>query len=359
MTFKKLKIAQVAPLWFSIPPEKYGGIEWIVYSLCEELTKKGHDVTLFASGDSKVPCKLVSVYPRGVLKDGVSWRDKTYDMLNLSEAFSRASEFDIIHSHIDLWELYFPRFIKTPCLHTIHNPLYSKNERDSRLFIFEKFKNNNFVLISKAQKKLSRVKLNATVIYNGIRLQEFKFNPKPQNHIVWAARIDKHKGIENAIEAAKKVNVKLILAGRLDPLQREYFENNIRPHLGEQIQYFGEYSREQKSDFLGCARALLYPIEWEEPFGLIMAEAMACGTPVIAFDRGSVREIVKQGKTGFVVKSLDKKGNININGLAKAIKKISQIDRRACRAWVEENFTSEKMVENYEKVYQKIIEMNS
>ena len=345
---KKLKICQVAPLWFSIPPEKYGGIEWIVYHLCEGLTKKGHKVTLFASGDSKVPCKLVPVYPCSLVADGISWYDQTYNLLNLTTAFKRASEFDIIHTHIDLWEVYFPQLVKTPCLHTIHNPLYSSAKKDSRLFIFEHFKNNNFVAISNSQRKFSRVKLSfAATIYNGIGIEEFKFNPKPKDHFVWCARIDKYKGIENAIEIAERADIKLILAGRLDPTQKEYFEKNIKPHLGRQIKYIGEYPTEEKSNFFGQAKALLYPIEWHEPFGLNMAESMACGTPVIAFDRGSAREVIKDGKTGFVVK--------DIKEAVEAVKNIDKIKREDCRKWVEKKFTAEKMVSDYEKLYYKLL----
>jgi len=348
---KKLKIAQVAPLWFSIPPKKYGGIEWIVYNLCEGLTKKGHKVTLFATGDSNVPCKLVPVYPRSLIKDKISWQDNTYNMMNLNKAFSRASEFDIIHTHIDLWEMFFPSLVKTPCVHTIHNPLYSSAKVDSRLYIFEKYKKNNFALISKSQKKLSRVKLSsATVIYNGIRIEEFKFNPQPKDHFVWAARVDKYKGIENAIEIAEKANVKLVLAGRLDPSQQGYFNQKIKPHLGEKIKFIGEYGRGQKSDFFGQAKALLYPIEWEEPFGLNMAEAQACGTPVIAFNHGSVPEVVKDKKTGYVVN--------NIQEAVEAVKNIDKIKREDCRKWVEDNFTTETMTLAYEKLYYKLIEKN-
>ncbi len=345
---KKLHIAQIAPLWFPIPPQKYGGIEWIVYHLCQGLKKRGHQVTLFASGDSRVPCKLISVYPKSLIKAGISWRDQTYNILNLSEAFKRAGQFDIIHTHIDLWETYFPQLVKTPVVHTIHNPLYSSAKIDSRLFILEHFKKNNYVAISNAQRKLSRAKLNfVATVYNGVDLKDFKFNPKGGDHFVWAARIDKYKGIENAIVVAKKAGIKLLLAGRLDPAQVNYFKTVIKPQLNRQIQYFGEYNRYQKSWFFSRAKALLYLIEWHEPFGLIMAESLACGTPVIAFNRGSVPEVVEDGKTGFIVN--------NINEAVEAIKKLDQIDRYVCRQWVEKKFTVEKMVENYENVYYKLI----
>lgn len=344
----KLKIAQVAPLWFSIPPKKYGGTEWVVFNLVEGLLKRGHDVTLFASGDSKVPSKLVSVYPCSLLRDKISWHDNTYNILNLSEAFKRASEFDIIHSHIDLWELYFPSLVKTPCLHTIHNPLYSSAKIDSRLFIFEKFKNNNYVAISKSQKNLSRVKLNfVDVIYNGIRIEDFKFNLRPKDHFIWSARIDKYKGIENVIEIAEKSGIKLHLAGRLDPTQKEYFKKNIKPRLNRKIRYIGEYAQGEKSKFFREAKALIYPIEWHEPFGLNMIESMASGTPVIGFNRGSVSEVIKDGETGFVVN--------NIEEAVRAVKKIEEIERIDCRKWVEKKFTQETMVERYEKLYYKLL----
>ena len=347
---KKLKIAQVAPLWISVPPKKYGGIELVVSNLTEELVKRGHQVTLFASGDSKTSAKLVSVYPRGVLRDGISWRDKCYDMLNLSTVFEHAQEFDIIHTHIDLWNLYFARLVSTPTVHTIHNRLYSSKKKNSRLFVMEHYKKNNFIAISNSQRKLSRVKLNfIKTVHNGIRVEDFKFNANPDDHFIWIARIDKYKGIENVIRVAKKAKIKLTLAGRLDKVQENYFKNNVKPHLNKNIKFIGEIGKKEKSSFFGRAKALLYPIEWEEPFGLLMSEAMACGTPVIAFKKGSVPEIVKNNKTGFVVNT--------ISEMVKAIKKIDQIDRRECRKHVEENFTVQKMADGYEDAYKKILKI--
>lgn len=348
---RRLRIAQVAPLWFSIPPKKYGGIEWIVYLLCEGLTKRGHKVTLFATKDSKVPCKLVGTFPRSLIESGISWQNPAFNIMNLTEAFKRAKEFDIIHTHIDLWECFFSPLTKTISLHTIHNPLYTTEDpkKDFRLFLLKKYRDQNFVAISKSQKKLSAVKLNfVAVIYNGIKIEDFKFNPKPKDHFIWCARIDKYKGIENAIEIAKRAKVKLILAGRLDPTRREYFKKKIKPHLGKQIKYIGEYSHKEKSNFFGQAKALLYPIQWHEPFGLNMVESMACGTPVIAFKMGSVPEIIKDGKTGFVVN--------NIKEAVQAVKAIDKIKREDCRKWVEEKFSAERMVSDYEKLYFKLLE---
>jgi len=183
----------------------------------------------------------------------------------------------------------------------------------------------------------------------------YKFNPKPKDHFVWIARVDPYKGIENAISAAEKAGVKLLLAGRLDPWRKEYFKKKIKPHLSNKIKFLGQLSQKQLSGFYREAKACLYPIEWQEPFGLIMTESMACGTPVIAFDQGSVSEVVKDGKTGFVVPSLNKKRKKNIKGLVKAIKKIEEIKREDCRTWVKNKFSYQKMVDNYEKVYYQII----
>ena len=352
---RKLKVAQIAPLWFSIPPKKYGGIERIVHFLTEELVKRGHEVTLFASGDSETKAKLVSVCPESLIKAGYSWQDPFWNLENLSTAFKRANDFDILHSHLDIWALPFQNLTKVPVLHTLHNQLYKasitrEGERKStRLEIFEKHKKETLaVFISKSERKNSAIKFpKSWVVYNGIDVSQFKFNPNPEDHFIWIARIDPYKGIENAIAAAEIAGVKLLLAGRLDPYREDYFKTKIKPHLSNKIKYLGELSGKELSDFYGKAKACLYPIEWEEPFGLIMVEAMACGAPVIAFDRGSVREVIKDGKTGFVVN--------NIKEMVKAIKKIDEIKRKDCRNWVEEKFNYQRMVDDYEKIYYEIL----
>lgn len=352
---KKLKIAQIAPLWFSIPPKKYGGIERIISSLTEELVRMGHDVTLFASGDSKTRAKLISVYPEALIKAEYNWQDPVWNLENLSEVLKKANDFDILHSHLDFWTLSFQDLTKTPVLHTLHNQLYKASitregeRKPTRIQIFEKHRKETLaVFISKSQRSKSAVKFPTSwVIYNGIDISQLKFNPKPQDHFIWIARIDPFKGIENAILACKKTGAKLLLAGRLDPNKEEYFQKKIKPYLSRKIRYVGELSQKELSAFYGSARALLYPIEWEEPFGLVMVEAMACGTPVIVFDRGSAKEVVEDGKTGFVVK--------NIKGMIKAMKKIDQIDRLKCRERVKNHFIYQKMVAEYEKLYYKLI----
>jgi len=343
---RKLKIAQIAPLWFSIPPKKYGGIERIVSYLTEELVRRGHDVTLFASGDSKTKAKLVSVINQGLISQGVPWHDWWWNNFNFAFAFEKAKEFDIIHDHWNILGANFQKLVKTPVLHTLHN--IPKNT-DHRWRIFDYYKKDiNAVFISKSEKRNCPIKFKRDwVVYNGIDLSQFKFNLNPKNHFIWIARVSKAKGIENAILAAEKTGIELLLAGQIQPMMKDYFKTKIKPRLTKKIRYLGELSQKELSDFYGQAKACLYPIEWEEPFGLIMAESQACGTPVIAFDRGSAREVIKDGKTGFVVK--------NIEEMIKAIKKIDKIDRRECRRWVEEKFTIERMVSDYEKLFYQII----
>ena len=354
---KKLRIAQIAPLWVKVPPEKYGGIERIVAMLCDGLVENGHDVTLFAVGGSKTKAKLVSVFEKPLIEAGISWSNPIWNLRNLSKAYEMAQDgdFDIIHCHLDIWGLFFHNLTKIPTLHTMHNPLYRTNadaNKDDRLRLFmEEAYRTNIVFISQSAKNQAMLQFpeeKAMVIYNGSDLSHLKFNPKGGDHFIWIARVNKHKGIENAIAAAEKTGVKLLLAGRIDPTQTEYFEKTIRPHLNDKIQYIGELTEEQLSDFYGNAKALLYPIEWEEPFGLVVTESMACGTPVIAYRRGSMPELIENGKTGFVVES-------NLDELIEAMKKIDNIDRKIVRKLIEERFSKEIMVNNYEGAYYEII----
>lgn len=343
---KKLRIAQIAPLWFSVPPKKYGGVERIAAFLCDGLTKKGHKVTLFASGDSKTKAKLVPLIEKGVIPSGGYWGDYWWNPFNHSVAFGMAKDFDIIHCHWGIMGAYFQQFVKTPVIYTMHN---ISPAGDLRWKVFDYYKKElNLVFISKSEKKSSPIRFkNSWIIYNGIDMKPFKFNPKPKDHLIWIARVHKEKGIENAIEIAKKTKHKLIMAGQIQPQMKKYFEKKIKPLLGTKIKFIGELSQEQLPAFYGQAKACLYPIEWEEPFGLVMVESMAAGTPVIGFKRGAVPEVIKDGKTGFVVDTVPQ--------AIEALGKIGQIERADCHKRVEENFSSQKMVDEYEKVYFEIL----
>jgi len=358
---KKLKIAQVAPIWYSLPPKKYAGIERIVYYLTEELIKRGHEVTLFASGDSKTKAKLISLRKKALVKYKVPWSDTFWELENLSFTFRKIKDFDIVHSHVGLRALFFQNFVKTPVIHTFHNPVYEKSKKLSPSLEILKLhkKDTNVCFISKKAKKLCPIKLkNSWVVYNGIDLNLFKPCFKPEDYFVWVGRCDPYKGIENAIKIAKIAKIRLYLAGKIDPERKEYFEKKIKPELSNKIKYLGEMPQKQLPRLYKKAKALLYPIEWHEPFGLVMAEAQACGTPVITFNLGSTSEVIKNKKTGFVLPFLDKNKKKNIKGAIKALQRIDQIERKDCRLWVEENFTKEKMVENYEKIYYELLKKN-
>lgn len=355
---KKLRIAQIAPLWITIPPLKYGGIERIIAMLCDELVERGHEVTLFASPGSKTKAKLVSVFDKPLLDAGISWSNPIWNLRNLSRAYEAANkgEFDIIHTHLDIWSLFFHNLTSVPTIHTMHNPLYRTNadaNKDDRLRLFtEEAPHLNMVFISQSARDQAMVEFpenKVRLIYNGIDMSHFEFNPRGSDHFVWIARMNKHKGVENAIAAAEKLGVKLLLAGRVDPTQMEYFNTYIKPRLNDKIQYVGELSEMELSKFYGEAKALLYPIEWEEPFGLVVAEAMACGTPVIAYRRGSMPELIEDGKTGFVVDS-------DIDKLVQAMEAVDKIDRAHVRKRTEERFSKEIMTENYEKTYHELLE---
>ena len=348
---KKLKIAQIAPLWFSIPPKKYGGTERIVSYLTEELVKRGHRVTLFASGDSKTKGKLINVIKKHLcalpnFERQITWKEYVWNAFNTARAIELSSKFDILHTHWVWLPFLFSKFSKAPIIHTFHNV---PKKEDTRWKILEYYKNDiNAVFISKSEKKNCKVKFKTDwVIYNGIDISQFKFNPVGGDHFIWIGRIDPVKGIQNAILAAKETGQKLFFAGQLQEIWRGFFEEKIKPHLSKKIKYVGELSQKQLSNFYGKAKALLYLIEWEEPFGLVMVEAMACGTPVIVFNRGSAKEVVKDGKTGFVVE--------NLKEVKEAMREIDKIKREDCREWVEKNFTKERMVDEYEKVYYQVL----
>lgn len=358
---KKLKIAQIAPIWYSLPPKKYAGIERIAYHLTESLVEKGHKVTLFASGDSKTKAKLVSFKNKALSKSKIPWSDTFFELENLCLAFKKAAQFDIIHSHIGLRAVFFQELVKTPVLHTFHNPVHSEiKELNPGLEILKLHKDTtNGCFISNMAKKLCPIRLlKSWVVYNGIDLNFFKFNDKPEDYFLWAGRVDKYKGIENAIEIAKKTKIKLYLVGKTDPEKKDYFEKEIRPNLSDKIRFLGELSQKELVRLYRGAKALIYPIEWHEPFGLVMAEAQACGTPVITFKLGSTSEVVNHGKTGFVIPFLDKNGKKNVNEMQKAVENIGSIKRKDCRDFAENNFNLEKMVENYEKIYYEILKKN-
>jgi len=355
---KKLKIAQVVSLQESVPPKGKNGLEYVVHYLTEELVKRGHKVTLFATKDSKTSAKLVDVLPYPAAKKRIfDWSATDYSLLAMTKAAEMADEFDIIHSHIGSVAFCFTGLIKTAIIETIHSPVYKISKKYlpkkniQNRYLKDKIRRHNksyHIFVSKNQKSNAFFKNNNAVIHNGIDFGKFKFEKEPQDYFVYLGYITPEKGAHLAVRAAKRARVKLKLAGSYKHCE-EYFKEEIKPYLKRgKIEYVGVVNPARRNKLLGGAKAILVPVDWEEPFGLVMIEAMACGTPVIGFNRAAVPEIVKDNKTGFVVEDYKE--------MARAIKKIDNINRADCRAHIEKNFSVEKMADEYERVYEKAID---
>ncbi len=352
---RKLRIAQVAPLWYPVPPPAYGGTELVVSRLTEELVRRGHDVTLYASGDSRTKAKLTAVTKTCLTAMDVPWTAPGFNLLNLERAFSEADRYDLIHTHIDPFDGFFRSMADVPSVATLHNHFWAFDEKNGPRFAdreatYRRFRDQPLVAISDAYRRSCPLRLNfAATIWHGVDLERFRFNDRPGDHYVWLGRVTRIKGLHHAVDACRRAGAKLVIAGPfITKENREYFDREIRPHVdGRRIRYVGEQNSRQKVKLLGTAKAMLYPIEWNEPFGITMVEAMACGTPVIAFDQGSAGEVVDHGRTGFVVR--------NVGQMAAAMGRIGEIDRRRCRERVENNFTIGHMVDKYEKLYRSLL----
>ncbi|WP_066382247.1 MULTISPECIES: glycosyltransferase family 4 protein [unclassified Anabaena] len=341
-----MRIAQVAPLWERVPPPAYGGIELVVGLLTDELVRRGHEVTLFASGDSLSLAKLVSVHPRALRLDSSVKECSIYEMLQLATVYERADEFDIIHSHMGCASLPYAKLVTNATVHTLHGIFTSDNEK-----MFQYAKNQPFVSISDAQRE-QRLELNyLATVYNGIDVSSYKFYPQPDEppYLVFLGRISPEKGTHLAIEIAKKAGWRLKIAGKVDVVDVEYYEKEIKPLIdGKQIEYLGEANHTQKNALMGGAVATLFPITWREPFGLVMVESMASGTPVIAMKLGSTTEVIADGKTGFLCN--------NIEECVSAIAKVAELNRYTCREYVQNRFSLQAMTDGYEAVYQQILQ---
>ncbi|MFH1509340.1 MAG: glycosyltransferase family 4 protein [bacterium] len=364
---KKLRIAQISTLWEKTPPSLYGGTERIASGITEELVKRGHEVTLFATGDSETSGKLESVYPRALYRDGIPWTSPLYPLLHITNAMDKANQFDIIHMHFntrqDYVSLALSKYIKTPMVFTIHFVLPGEDEKEKqdRLALLKKYKDRNFISISKNQQSLKWMNFIGTA-YNGIDFSNFTFNDKPKDYLAWIGRFCNDKGAVEAIQVAKKVGKKLMMAGKIDwanPDFKKYYEEEVKPQIdGKKVEYIGEVGEKEKIDLYSNAYALLNPIKWQEPFGLVTVEAMACGTPVIAFNNGPVKEQIIEGKTGFIVPEKNDKEETNIDGMAEAVGKIDSINRKDCQKQAVDKFSVESMVNSYEELYQKAIAKN-
>ena len=335
-----MHIAMLSPIAWRTPPRHYGPWESVASLLTEGLVARGHEVTLFATADSQTKGTLHAVCPRGYEEDR-SLIPKVWECLHISELFEHADTYDIIHNHFDYLPLTYTGLTTTPVVTTIHG--FSS---PGILPVYRKYNGKAFyVSISDADRSpyLDYIK----TIHHGIDIRQFDFQPVPDDYLLFFGRIHNDKGARQAIEIAKVCNIKLILAGIIQ--DQAYYNQYVAPHIDNQnVMYVGSAGPVERNRLLGKAFALLHPIQFDEPFGLSIIEAMACGTPVIAFDRGSMPELIENGKSGFLVNTMEE--------AFETVARIKEIDRATCRRHVERHFTVDRMLDEYIQVYEMILQ---
>ncbi len=343
---RPLRIAQIAPLYESVPPKLYGGTERIVAYLVEELARRGHQVTLFAAGDSAVNVPLRAGVPQSLRLSELDHIGAMFHLPMLSDVYDEAARFDIIHSHVDCLSFPLARIAQVPTVSTLHGRLDVKE----LLPVYRHYKDQPVISISHDQRwPLPEMNWVGTV-YHGLPRNLLKFRSEPGNYLAFLGRLSPEKRPDLAIEIARRSGIPLKIAAKIDRADREYFDTVIRPLLSTPgVEFIGEINETQKQEFLGGALALLFPVDWPEPFGLVMIEALACGTPVIARPCGSVPEVLRHGISGFIESSID--------DLVDAVHKVRDIPRRTCRDEFERRFTAEVMADNYEQVYYQLADV--
>lgn len=340
-----MKIAQLVSNYHKVSPSTNQAIYSHVAWLTNGLIQNGNDVSLFASGDSETQAQLERVSPVATYNESGLDEDERKSLTHslISKCYQQASQFDIIHSHFSLLSSFYSRLVATPTVQSLHSPISPKNKK-----LLLNYKDNNYISFSLAQRK-QMPELNWVAnIYHGVDIGKFSFNPQPQNYVLCLGRITEEKGVHLAIEAAKTAGVQLLIGGRSYP-NEGYWHEKIEPHIdGKTVRYIGEANFLTKIEYLKNAKALLFPTQYDEVFGLVMIEALACGTPVIGWDNGSVGEVIQDRTTGYVVNSTKE--------MIKAIRVINKISRDECRNRAIKLFSVEKMVSGYEKIYVRIIE---
>jgi glycosyltransferase involved in cell wall biosynthesis len=342
---RPLRIAQVAPLYESVPPKLYGGTERVIAYLAEELVRRGHDVTLFAASDSTVKVPLAVGMPQSLRLSGLDHLASSFHLPMLSQVYDHTDRFDIIHSHLEYWSFPLVRLVSVPSLSTMHGRL----DLNELAPIYRHYRDLPVVSISNEQRwPLPEMNWVGTV-YHGLPRNLLRFSSGPGSYLAFLGRISPEKRPDLAIEVARRSGMPLKIAAKVDRVDREYFESMVKPLLSTPgLEFIGEINEHQKEQFLGRAFALLFTVDWPEPFGLVMIEALACGTPVIARPCGSVPEVLRDGVTGLMVSSVD--------DLVGAVAKLRNISRRTCREEFETRFTAEVMAANYERIYYQLID---
>lgn len=341
---KPLRIAQIAPLYESVPPKLYGGTERIIAWLSEALVRRGHIVTLFASGDSTAQLPLNAGFPQSLRMAGLEGLGPAYHLPMLSDVYDRADQFDLIHSHLEHLGFPFAHFSEVPTVSTMHGRMDVQDFRP----IYDRYSDLPLISISQSQSDLLPGMNWVDSIYHGLPRGSFHLNPNPGRYLAFLGRLSPEKRPEIAIEASLRAGIPLKIAAKVDRTNEAYFNAVIKPLLSSSsIEYVGEIGESHKQEFLGNALALLFPIDWPEPFGLVMIEALACGTPVIARPFGSVPEILRDGVTGFIESDVD--------GLVDAARRVSSLSRHRCREEFEARFTADIMAARYESLYYKLI----
>jgi glycosyltransferase involved in cell wall biosynthesis len=338
-----MRIAQVSPLYESVPPQAYGGTERVVSNLTEELVAQGHDVTLFASGDSVTRARLIPCSNRSLRLDPACEDQLAHHVVMLEKIARMASEFDLIHYHIDYLHYPISRRLNAAALTTLHGRL----DIPDLVTLYQEFPTVPVVSISNAQRTpLPWLNWQGTV-YHGIPRDLYTFHPEPGSYLAFVGRVSPEKGVDRAIAIAQRTGIPLRIAAKVDRADTEYFAREIEPLIGGPlIELIGEIDDRAKNDFLGNALATVFPVDWPEPFGLVMIESMACGTPVIAFRRGSVSEVMTDGVTGFVVDDIDQ--------AVAALERIREVDRAGCRLTFDQRFTADRMARDYVALYARM-----
>jgi glycosyltransferase involved in cell wall biosynthesis len=341
-----MRIAQIAPLYESVPPHGYGGTERVVSYLTEELVAQGHDVTLFASGDSSTHARLVSGTPEALRLAGSQADPLIHHLVMLERAFESAGAFDVVHAHVDAIAFPFARRAGIPVVSTLHGRL----DLEALETLYAEYQDQWLVSISDSQREpLPDARWIGTV-HHGLPKDLYRFHPDPAPYLAFIGRVSPEKRVDRAIEIAVRSHRKLRIAAKVDPADKDYFKKTIEPLLTHPlVEWVGEVNDEAKDEFIGNAAALLFPIDWPEPFGLTMIEALACGTPVIAWQHGSVSEVLEHGVTGFLCD--------DVGAAVRAVQNLPRISRARCREEFDRRFTAARMAGDYVAIYEQLVRM--